>query len=119
MPRFLDDFDAGDLDLHVWDPHYLPHWGTRAGIAAGYALVDGRLRLSMPVGHPLWCPDQHDTPIRVSGIASRAHSGPVGSTTGGQPFLPGQTVREEQAWLVPAFEVDWISGTTAPGTLAG
>jgi hypothetical protein len=106
---FLDDFDAGDLDPDVWDPHYLPHWGTRDGTAAHYVLAGGHLRLSIPVGHPLWCPDQHDSPIRVSGIASGAHSGPVGSTTGGQPFLPGQAVREEQprleGWLPSRGEV--------------
>jgi hypothetical protein len=106
---FRDDFDGDRLDPAVWDPHYLPHWGTRAGTAARVDLGDGRLRLSVPVDHPLWCPDQHRTPLRVSGIASGAHSGPVGSTLGGQPFLDGQRVREQQprleGWLPSRGEV--------------
>jgi hypothetical protein len=109
VAAFRDDFDADRLDLAVWDPHYLPHWGTRAGTAAHYDLAGGSLRLSIPRDHPLWCPDLHETPLRVSGIASGAHSGPVGSTTGGQPFLDGQTVREEQprleGWLPTHGEV--------------
>jgi len=109
VAAFRDDFDDERLDSAVWDPHYLPHWGTRAGTAAHYALDHGRLRLSIPVDHPLWCPDQHQTPLRVSGIASGAHSGPVGSTTGGQPFLDVQTVREQQSrlegWLPTRGEV--------------
>ncbi len=99
MAAFRDDFDTDRLDPRVWDPHYLPHWGTRAGTAAHYELGDGSLRLSIPVDRPLWCADQHETPLRVSGIASGGHSGPVGSTVGGQPFLAGQTVREEQPLL--------------------
>jgi hypothetical protein len=106
---FRDDFDDDRLDLAVWDPHYLPHWGTRAGTAARYDLGSGRLRLSIPVDHPLWCPDQHETPLRVSGIASGSHSGAVGTTTGGQPFLDDQRVREEQprleGWLPSRGEV--------------
>jgi hypothetical protein len=109
VPAFLDDFDGDTLDTTVWDPHYLPHWGTRAGTAAHYDLADGHLRLAIPADHPLWCPDQHATPLRVSGIASGGHSGPVGSTVGGQPFLPGQTVLEEQprleGWLPSRGEV--------------
>lgn len=103
MAAFREDFTGARLDATVWDPHYLPHWGTRDGTAAVHEVADGRLRLSVPVEHPLWCPDQHETPLRVSGIASGGHSGPVGSTIGGQPFLEGQTVREEQ----PRFE-GWL-----------
>jgi Glycosyl hydrolases family 16 len=103
MPAFLDDFAGDRLDPAVWDPHYLPHWGTRAGTAAVYGVAHGRLRLTVPVDHPLWCPDQHEAPLRVSGIASGGHSGAVGSAIGGQPFLEGQTVREEQ----PLFE-GWL-----------
>jgi len=106
---FHDDFDEGVLDPRVWDPHYLPHWSTRAGTAAAYDVADGVLRLSVPVDRPLWCPDLHPDPLRVSGIASGAHSGPVDSTVGGQPFLAGQTVREEQprleGWLPSHGEV--------------
>ena len=109
MADFRDDFDADRLDPSVWDPHYLPHWGTRAGTAAHHTLADSTLRLSIPSDQGLWCPDQHETPLRVSGIASGAHSGPVGSTVGGQPFLPGQEVREEQprltGWLPCLGEV--------------
>jgi len=96
---FRDDFDAEELDRAVWDPHYLPQWGTRAGTAAHYELGESRLRLEIPPEHPLWCPDLHQPPLRVSGIASGAHSGPVVSTIGGQPFVDGQTVREEQPRL--------------------
>jgi len=106
---FRDDFDSGRLDPSVWDAHYLPHWATRTGSAATFSLTGTTLRLSIPPGQPLWCPDQHETPLRVSGIASGAHSGPVGSTVGGQPFLTGQTVREEQprleGWLPAAGRV--------------
>jgi Glycosyl hydrolases family 16 len=109
VAAFTDDFTGDRLDPAVWDPHYLPHWGTRAGTAAVHEVADGRLRLAVPVDQPLWCPDQHETPLRVSGIASGGHSGPVGSTVGGQPFLDGQTVREEQprfaGWLPSSGEV--------------
>jgi hypothetical protein len=106
---FRDDFDGDRLDPATWDPHYLPHWGTQAGTAAHVTVKDSVLRLSIPQDHPLWCPDQHETPLRVSGIASGAHSGPVGSAVGGQPFLDGQTVREQQrrleGWLPSHGEV--------------
>lgn len=109
MAGFRDDFDGDRLDPAVWDPHYLPHWGTRAGTAAHYDVADGLLRLSIPVDHPRWCPEEHETPLRVSGIASGSHSGPVGSTVGGQPFLDGLTVREAQprleGWLPRRGEV--------------
>jgi hypothetical protein len=98
VAAFRDDFDTDTLDPAVWDPHYLPQWGTRAGTAAHYTL-GGSLRLSIPATHGRWCPDQHETPLRVSGIASGGHSGPVGSTIGGLPFLEDQPVREEQPRL--------------------
>jgi hypothetical protein len=103
VAAFTEEFTGDRLDPAIWDPHYLPHWGSRAGTAAVHEVAGGRLRLTVPVDHPLWCPDQHETPLRVSGIASGGHSGPVGSTVGGQPFLAGQTVREEQ----PRFE-GWL-----------
>lgn len=109
MAAFRDDFDDDRLDPAVWDSHYLPHWDTRTATAAHHDLADSRLRLSIPADHPWWCPELHETPLRVSGIASGAHSGPVGSTVGGQPFLEGQTVREEQprleGWLPRRGEV--------------
>src|SRR4051794_13249333 len=106
---FRDDFEGDRLDPSVWDPHYLPHWGTRAGTAAHYDVSGGRLRLSVPLDQPLWCPDQHEEPLRVSGIASGGHSGPLGSTVGGQPFRAEPRVREEQprflGWLPTSGQV--------------
>jgi hypothetical protein len=109
MSEFHDDFDGPGLDLRVWDPHYLPHWSSRAATRATYDVAGSRLRLSIPSNGPLWCPDLHPEPLRVSGIASGSHSGPVGSTVGGQPFLAEQVVREEQprleGWLPRSGEV--------------
>lgn len=99
MGGFRDDFEGDGLDPSVWDPHYLPHWSSRAETAARHRVSHSRLRLWIPPGQPLWCADQHPTPLRVSGIASGAHSGPVGSAVGGQRFLEGQQVREEQPRL--------------------
>ncbi|MEV6303823.1 glycoside hydrolase family 16 protein [Actinoplanes sp. NPDC051861] len=89
-------FAGAGLDPSIWVPHYLPHWSSRAGTRATYTVSGGELRLSIPVDQPLWAEGIHPTPLRVSGIQSASFSGPVGSTIGGQPFLPGQTVREEQ-----------------------
>lgn len=96
MPGFRDDFGGTDLDLDVWVPHYLPAWSSRAATAADYEVRDSRLTLRIPPDHPLWCPEDHPTPLRVSGIMSGNFSGPVGSTLGQQPIHPGQTVKEEQ-----------------------
>ena len=87
MPAFRDDFDGDALDPAVWDAHYLPAWSSRAATAARHRVSASRLRLWIPPDQPLWCPDQHPTPLRVSGIASGGHSGPVGSTVAG-PALP-------------------------------
>ncbi len=109
MPPFLDDFDGHRLDPAVWDPHYLPAWSSRAETAACHEVADGLLRLRIPPGQAWWCPDRHPEPLRVSGIASGGHSGPVGSTVAGQPFVEGLTVREEQprleGWLPRRGEV--------------
>ena len=59
--------------------------------------------LDVPVDHPVWCPDDHAPPLRVSGIQSGSWSGPVGSTRGQQRFAEGLTVTEEQ----PRFE-GWL-----------
>ncbi len=91
------------LDRSVWLPHYLPAWSSRAATLASHRFEDGRLVLDIPVDHPLWCPDDHDPPLRVSGIQSGCWSGPVGSTRGQQRFRDGQRVREEQ----PRFE-GWL-----------
>ena len=100
---FRDDFDGEELDRSVWVPHYLPAWSSRAATRASHRVVDGRLVLDVPVDHPLWCPDDHHPPLRVSGIQSGSWSGPVGSTRGQQRFREGQRVREEQ----PRFE-GWL-----------
>ena len=93
----LDErFEGSELDRSVWVPWYLPHWSSRAQSAATYTVGGGELRLSIPADQPLWAEGVHETPLRVSGIQSASFSGPVGSTVGGQPFLPGQQVREEQ-----------------------
>jgi len=94
---FRDDFDTGALDTAVWVPHYLPQWSSRAASAATYALGDSELHLTIPVDHGVWCEGDHEPPLRVSGVQSGVHSGPVGSTVGQQPFRDGQTVREAQA----------------------
>jgi Glycosyl hydrolases family 16 len=94
--EFFDDFEGPDLDTAVWLPHYLPMWSSRAQSAAAYALADSELRLTVPVDHGLWCPDDHDEPLRVSGLQSGVFSGPVGSMAGQQPFRKGLVVREFQ-----------------------
>lgn len=103
MARFRDDFDGRDLDREVWLPHYLPAWSSRAATAASYRVEDSCLVLDVPVDHPVWCPGDHEPPLRVSGMQSGSFSGPVGSTRGQQRFREGQVVREEQ----PRFE-GWL-----------
>jgi Glycosyl hydrolases family 16 len=93
----LDErFRGGSLDTDVWFPYYLPHWSSRAASAATYSVRDGELRLTIPAEQPLWCPDLHAEPLRVSCLQTGSRSGPVGSTTGQQPFAEGLVVREEQ-----------------------
>lgn len=93
---FRDDFDGEDLDRAVWIPHYLPQWSSRAESAATYAVAGSELTLSIPPEQGRWCPDQHEEPLRVSGIQSGVFSGDVGSTVGQQPFRDGLVVREAQ-----------------------
>lgn len=93
---FEDDFDGPGLDLTTWLPHYLPAWSSRAETAATYEVRDSCLHLTIPPEQGLWCADQHDPPLRVSGIQSGNFSGPVGSTVGQQPVREGALVREEQ-----------------------
>jgi hypothetical protein len=93
---FSDDFDGPGLDTDVWIPHYLPMWSSRAASAATYAVADSELRLTIPPEHGLWCAEDHDPPLRVSGIQSGVFSGEVGSTIGQQPFRDGAVVREFQ-----------------------
>ena len=93
----LDErFTGIDLDLEVWFPYHLPHWSSRSTSAATYSVGDGELRLIIPVDQPLWCPDLHEEPLRVSCIQTGNMSGPLGSTIGQQPFREGLVVREEQ-----------------------
>jgi hypothetical protein len=96
MTDFLDDFDGDELDFGVWSPYYLPQWSSRAETAATYELKDSCLHLSIPPDQGLWCADDHQPALRVSGIQSGSFSGPVGSTIGQQPFRAVQLVREEQ-----------------------
>jgi len=96
-PIELDErFDGDILDPEVWFPYYLPHWSSREQSAATYSIGKGGLHLLIPVGQPLWCPDLHDEPLRVSGVQTGSFAGPVGSTIGQQPFKEGLRVREEQ-----------------------
>ena len=93
----LDERFAGDpLDPDVWFPYYLPHWSSRGASAATCSVADGELTLSIPAEQPLWCPDVHETPLRVSCIQSGSFAGPLGSSIGQQPFRDGLEVREEQ-----------------------
>jgi Glycosyl hydrolases family 16 len=94
---FWDGFDGRDLDRSVWIPHYLPQWSSRAASAATYEVTRSQLRLSIPLDQGLWCPGDHEQPLRVSGIQSGMFSGEVGSTVGQQPFRDGLRVREAQA----------------------
>jgi Glycosyl hydrolases family 16 len=94
--EFSDDFDAARLDTDVWVPHYLPQWSSRAQSAATYEVAGSELRLTIPPEQALWCAEDHEQPLRVSGIQSGVFSGEVGSTVGQQPFRDGQVVRERQ-----------------------
>ena len=95
--EFCDDFDAARLDSEVWIPHYLPQWSSRALSAATYEIAGSELRLAIAPEQGLWCADDHEEPLRVSGVQSGVFSGEVGSTVGQQPFRDGQVVRERQA----------------------
>ena len=104
--RTLDErFDGLALDRDVWLPHYLPAWSSREATRASFEVGAG-LRLTVPVDHQQWCPDDHVPPLRVSGVQSGSWSGPVGSTRGQQRFRDDQTVKEEQ----PRFE-GWLIST--------
>jgi hypothetical protein len=80
----------------VWVPHYLPQWSSRAESAATYTVAGSELRLTIPPDQGLWCAEDHEPPLRVSGIQSGVFSGEVGSTVGQQPFRDGAVVREYQ-----------------------
>jgi hypothetical protein len=99
-----EDFDGTALADDRWVPCYLPHWSSREASRATHEVAGSVLRLSIPTGQGLWCPDRHTPDLRTSTIASGVHSGPLGSTVGQQPFADGLTVTEEQesfrGWLV-------------------
>jgi hypothetical protein len=67
------------LDETTWFPYYLPHWSSRRQSRAVFEVLPGLLRLTIPNDHPLWCPDTHIEPLRVSGIQS-------GNVPGSQAF---------------------------------
>ena len=92
----FDHFDKSDLNGEVWIPHYLPQWSSRAESAATYEVTGSELRLTIPAEQGLWCFEDHDPPLRVSGVQSGVFSGEVGSTTGQQPYRDGVVVREFQ-----------------------
>lgn len=92
----LEDFDSPTLDRDRWLPHYLPAWSSRAATAASYAVHDSCLVLDVPTHHPRWLADEHEPPLRVSGLQSANRSGAVGTTDGQQAVHPGQLVREQQ-----------------------
>ena len=93
---FEEHFDGASLDRTIWLPHYLPAWSSRAATAATYVIHDSCLHLSIPPAQGRWLGDEHDPPLRVSGIQSGNFSGPIGSTIGQQPYRAGATVREAQ-----------------------
>jgi hypothetical protein len=96
-PQTIDErFDARDLDPAVWTGAYLPAWSSLTEAAATYRLDGEGLHLRIPPEHPLWCPDLHDPPLKVSAVQSGNWSGPIGSTRGQQPFRDGLVVREKQ-----------------------
>jgi Glycosyl hydrolases family 16 len=96
-PGSIDErFRGGRLDETVWTPAYLPAWSSAREAAATYAVGPDGLRLTIPPEQPLWCPDLHEEPLRVSAVQSGNWSGPVGSTRGQQPFRDGLLVREAQ-----------------------
>ena len=94
--EFRDEFAEDELNTEVWIPHYLPQWSSRAASAAAYDVTGSELRLTIPAAHPLWCPDDHLPPLRVSGVQSGVFSGAAGTMVGQQPFLERQLVREAQ-----------------------
>jgi hypothetical protein len=96
-PSSIEERFTGErLDERVWTPAYLPAWSsTREAAATCDVLAEG-LQLSIPPEQPLWCPDLHEEPLRVSAVQSGTWSGPVGSSRGQQPFRAGLVVREAQ-----------------------
>ncbi|HYO31930.1 MAG TPA: glycoside hydrolase family 16 protein [Nocardioidaceae bacterium] len=107
---FEELFSGPSLDPDRWLPHYLPAWSSRDATRASLRVDDAGLTLNIPVDHPVWCPGDHQPPLRVSGIQSGNWSGPVGTPFGQQRFREGQLVREEQqrfeGWLPTGGRVE-------------
>ena len=96
-PQEIDErFAEQVLDLGRWTAAYLPAWSSLRESAATWRVDDEGLRLSIPAGQPVWCPGEHEPPLRVSAVQSGNWSGPVGTTRGQQTFRPGLVVREQQ-----------------------
>src|SRR5215218_224102 len=95
-PREIDERFQGGLDETVWTAAYLPAWSSREAAAATYEVQPDGLHLAIPPEQPLWCPDLHEVPLRVSAVQSSNWSGPVGSSRGQQPFREGLRVAEAQ-----------------------
>jgi hypothetical protein len=93
---FEEHFDGPELDRSVWLPHYLPAWSSREVSAADYMVERSSRTLRILPEQGLWCAAEHQPPLRVSGIQSGNHSGPVASSVGQQPFREGLRVKEEQ-----------------------
>lgn len=104
MGSRTEHFEGDDLAADTWVPHYLPHWSSREGTRASYDVAGSVLRLRIPTGQGLWCPERHTPALRTSTIASGLFAGALGSTVGQQPFADGLTVTEEQdpfrGWLL-------------------
>ena len=107
---FADDFEGDDLDRSVWIPHYLPQWSSRAESAATYDVRGSELRLSIPPEQGLWCPVEHEGPLRVSAVQSGVSNmfvvGPVQSAAT-QAWSQGfDAVREGKSPLA-ALKTAW------------
>jgi len=94
---FRDDFDGHDLDRSVWIPHYLPQWSSRAESAATYEVTASEVRLSIPPEQGLWCPVEHEEPLRVSGIQS-GNRLPTDSASRAEPEDSGRAM----IWIQPS-----------------
>ncbi|NHT19592.1 glycoside hydrolase family 16 protein [Cellulomonas sp. IC4_254] len=95
-PTAVDEDFTTPPQERGWTLAYLPAWSSRSAAAATARTAPDGLHLTLPADHPVWCPGDHEPPLRVSAAQSGSWSGPVGSTHGQQPFRTGQTVREEQ-----------------------
>ena len=97
VPRRLRRRRAGPVGLAAALPARVELARRDAGQPPGRGRPAGPRR----PGRPPACgaPDDHDPPLRVSGIQSGSWSGPVGSTRGQQRFREGQTVTRGAAAL--------------------